>query len=151
LNGASAWALAGPPRVNDRLQTCHTVYKSGTLVEAPMIPAFFCNISSLRLGHWMGLSLALARDIRRILHRRDDHFAKRNGFTELFHNTQCFVCFSGCVQVWEISFALPVSCSLPVTVSHSTQAADSECGGCARPPGHDAAFHLKARGGLGAY
>ena len=48
-------ALAGPPRVNDNLQTCPTVYKSGTLVLVT-IPAFFCNISSLRLGHGMGPS-----------------------------------------------------------------------------------------------
>ncbi len=51
-------ALAGPPRVNDKLQTCPIVYKSGRKVEAP-IPAFFCNISSLRTSiacHGMGLS-----------------------------------------------------------------------------------------------
>ncbi len=55
----AAVALAGPPRVNDKLQTCPTVYKSGTLVELA-ISALFCNVSSLRLGHGMGLS----RDIR---------------------------------------------------------------------------------------
>ena len=52
-------ALADPPRVNDNLQTCPTVYKSGTLVLVT-IPAFFCNISSLCLGHGMGPS----RDVR---------------------------------------------------------------------------------------
>ncbi len=48
-------ALAGPLRVNDNLQTCPTVYKSGTRVLS-IIPAFFCNIWSLCLGHVMGLS-----------------------------------------------------------------------------------------------
>ena len=48
-------ALAGPPRVNDNLQTGPTVYKSGTLGQST-IRAFFCNISSLHLGHWMGFS-----------------------------------------------------------------------------------------------
>jgi hypothetical protein len=35
-----------PPRVNDNLQTCPTVYESGTLVLVT-IPAFFCKISTL--------------------------------------------------------------------------------------------------------
>ncbi len=48
-------ALAGPLRVNDNLQTCPTVYKSGTLVLVT-IPAFFCNILWLHLGHGMGPS-----------------------------------------------------------------------------------------------
>ncbi len=47
-------ALAGPPRVNDNLQTCSTVYKSGTLVEAPR--EFFCQTPDASLDHWLGLS-----------------------------------------------------------------------------------------------
>jgi hypothetical protein len=54
-------ALAGPPRVNDKLQTLlPTVYKSGTLgvpVELAMIPVSVCNISSRlpsHVGHGMG-------------------------------------------------------------------------------------------------
>jgi hypothetical protein len=48
-------ALAGPLRVNDNLQTCPTVYKSGMLLLVT-ITAFFCNISWMSLGHTMGLS-----------------------------------------------------------------------------------------------
>jgi hypothetical protein len=55
-NGVSCpWPQAALPRVNDEIQTCPTVCKSGTLVQST-IPAFFCNISSLHLGHWMGFS-----------------------------------------------------------------------------------------------
>jgi hypothetical protein len=92
-------ALAGPPRVNDKLQsrvqTCPTVYKSATLVEvAPR--AFFCQTPDASLDHGVGLS-------RDISHPATHHFAKCNGFRESFFNTQCLVCFSG--RVLEISFA----------------------------------------------
>ena len=79
-------ALAGRPRVNDNLQTCPTVYKSGTLVElAPL--AFFCQSPDASLNHGLGLS----RDISNPTTHR---FAKRNGFRESFSNTQCLVCIS---------------------------------------------------------
>ena len=82
-------ALAGPPRVNDKLQTCPTVYKSGTLVElAPQ--AFFCQTPDASLNHGVGLS-------RDTSDPATHHFAKRNGSRESFSNTQCLVCFSGSV------------------------------------------------------
>jgi hypothetical protein len=47
--------LAGRPRVHDKLQTCTTVYKSGTLVElAPL--AFFCQTPDASLDHGVGFS-----------------------------------------------------------------------------------------------
>jgi hypothetical protein len=48
-------ALADPPRVNDKLQTCPTVYNSGTLVESTL-PVFFCIIPDASLDHGVGLS-----------------------------------------------------------------------------------------------
>ncbi len=48
-------ALAGPPRVNDKLQTCPTVYKSRTLVESSP-RAFFCQTPDASLDHGVGLS-----------------------------------------------------------------------------------------------
>ena len=88
-------ALAGPPRVNDKLQTCPTVYKCGTLVElAPQ--AFFCQTPDASLNHGVGLS-------RDISYPATHRFAKHNGSRESFSNTQCVVCFSG--SVLEISFA----------------------------------------------
>ena len=89
-------ALAGPPRVDDNLQTGPTVYKSGTLVESTL-PAFFCQTPDASLNHWLGLS-------RDISDPTTPRFAKRNGFRESFSNTQCLVCISG--SVLEISFAL---------------------------------------------
>jgi hypothetical protein len=89
-------ALAGPPRVNDKLQTCPTVYKSGTLVELAL-RAFFCQTPDASLNYGVGLS-------RDISYPATHRFAKHNGFRESFSNTQCLVCFSG--SVLEISFAL---------------------------------------------
>ncbi len=81
-------ALAGPPRVNERLQTCPRVYKSGTLVQCTG-QAFFCQtvIASFR---------ALAGLSRDISDPATHHFAKRNagGFRELFSNTQWLMCIS---------------------------------------------------------
>ena len=48
-------ALAGPLRVNDNLQACPTVYKSGMLVEGRPL-AFFCQTPDASLDHWLGLS-----------------------------------------------------------------------------------------------
>ena len=79
-------ALAGPPRVNDNLQTGPTVYKSGTLVEAPL-RAFFCQSPDASLNPWLGLS-------RDISDPTTPRFAKRNRFRESFSNTQCLVCIS---------------------------------------------------------
>jgi hypothetical protein len=93
-------ALAGAPRVNDNLQTCPTVYKSGTLVEVTP-RAFFCQTPDASLDHGVGLS-------RDISDPATHHFAKRNGFRESFSNTQCLVCISA--RVLEISFDL--SCGL---------------------------------------
>jgi hypothetical protein len=58
-------AASGPPRVNDKLQTCPTVYKSGTLVLST-IPAsrFFCNILSLQVRLGLGHGMGLSHDIR---------------------------------------------------------------------------------------
>jgi hypothetical protein len=74
-------ALAGPPRVNDNLQTCPTVYKSGTLVESSPL-AFFCQTPDSSLDHGVGLS-------RDIPDPATHQFAKLNGFRESFSNTQC--------------------------------------------------------------
>jgi hypothetical protein len=54
-------ALASPSIVNDNLQTCPTVYKSGlgTLVEvAPRASRFFCQSpdASLDSDHGVGIS-----------------------------------------------------------------------------------------------
>ena len=79
-------ALAGPPRVDDNLQTGPTVYKSGTLVESTL-PAFFCQTPDASLNHGLGLS----RDISDPTTHR---FAKRNGYRESFSNTEFLVCVS---------------------------------------------------------
>ncbi len=99
-----SFARAGPPRVNDKLQTCPTVYKSGTLVElAPL--AFFCQSPDAWLNHGVGLS-------RDISDPATHHFTKRNGFREPFSNTQCLVCISDsfwksvspCHDRWRLAF-----------------------------------------------
>ena len=88
-------ALAGPPRVNDNLQTCPTVYKSGTLVQCTG-QAFFCQTPDASLNHGVGLS-------RDTSDPATHHFAKRNGSRDSFSNMQCLVCISG--RVLEISVA----------------------------------------------
>ncbi len=92
-------ALAGPRKVNDNLQTCPTVYQSGscgTLVESTL-PVYFCNILLLHLGHRIGCSLNIWISPSIILQNA-------TGSEIVFSSTQCCVSFSGCFL--EISFAL---------------------------------------------
>ncbi len=112
-------ALAGPPRVNDKLQTCPTtVYKSGlgTLVDRDSEVAFFCQTPDASLDQGVGLS-------RDISDPATHHFAERNGFREYFSNTQCLVCIRvrvpgrvGAGRVLEISFDLSCESQLPLVL-----------------------------------
>ncbi len=57
--------LAGPPRVNDNLQTCPTVYKSGTLVEVAPRAFSVCQSPDrdASLDHHDGVPVGISRYI----------------------------------------------------------------------------------------